>query len=231
MKKQITIALADDHILLRNGLASLINHFENCKVVKEADDGKELTDYLAALQQRNETLPDIILLDIDMPVMNGIEASAWIREHCPSIRVIMLTIMSDEKNILRAMRTGISGYLLKDTKPAHFADAIATVAADGLYFPEYFKDRMIRMLREGDPGAEKKEAVMQVLEQLNDAEKHFLQLSATDQTYTDIAKTMKLAPTVIEAMRQSLFTKLNVKSRVGLALTAQKFGLLDETDH
>ena len=120
MSKSLTkIALVDDHSLLRGSLATLINSFEGYEVAFEADNGK---DFINLLQTNHS--PDIVLLDITMPEMNGFETAAWIKKHLPSIKVLVLSMMDNETTIISMLKNGARGYILKDSKPDVFRQAL-----------------------------------------------------------------------------------------------------------
>ena len=124
MKKDdlIKVALADDHILLRNALASLIDRFENCKVVMQASNGKELSIAIS-----KDNLPDVVLLDLNMPEMNGFETATWLRDNHPSLHVLMLTMYDSELTLIRLLQAGVKGFLKKDIHPNELKYAIHSV--------------------------------------------------------------------------------------------------------
>ena len=122
MKKDdlIKVALADDHILLRNALASLIDRFENCKVVMQASNGKELSIAIS-----KDNLPDVVLLDLNMPEMNGHETATWLRDNYPSLQVLMLTMYDSELTLIRLLQAGVKGFLKKDIHPNELKYALS----------------------------------------------------------------------------------------------------------
>lgn len=210
-----TVALADDHVLLRKGLAGLINSFNNYNVIFEADNGKELIDYL-----RNNKLPDIVLLDITMPVMNGFEAAEILKNQYPQINTLALTMLNDDESVIKMIRNGVLGYLLKDTEPLEFKNALDIVSQR-----KYYLNEMITGNALSDIYVEEKNKTSQKV-QLSDNEKKFLQLISSEKTHKEIAEIMTLSIRTIDGYRDSLFQKLEIKTKVGLVIYAIKNGLV-----
>lgn len=217
MNKQITkIALVDDHSLLRGSLASLINSFEGYNVVLEADNGK---DFIHQLQHHPH--PDIVLLDITMPEMNGFETAAWIKKNLQQTRVLVLSMMDDDTAIIAMLKEGARGYILKDSKPLVFRQALDNIRDKGFFMNELVSNKMLNYV----VGDEKKTNYANVLTQLTEKETIFLRLACSELTYKEIAAEMGLSPRTVEGYRDELFKKLNVMSRVGLVMLAIKNGL------
>jgi DNA-binding NarL/FixJ family response regulator len=211
------IALIDDHILIRTGLAGLINSFEGYKVILEADNGK---DFIEQVQPRHA--PDIVLLDITMPVMNGYETAEWIRVNLPDTKVIVLSVMDNDAAIIRMLRYGARGYILKDSKPAMFRQALNTVRDAGFYTNDLVSSRMWHYMNSPAGQADK----THLLANLSERELAFLKLACTEKTYREIADEMHISPRTVDSYRDSLFEKLNITSRVGLVLFAVKNGIV-----
>ena len=211
----IQVALADDHILLRNALASLIDRFENCKVVMQVSNGKELVTAIS-----KDNLPDVVLLDLNMPGMNGFETATWLRDSYPSIQVLMLTMYDSELTLIRLLQAGVKGFLKKDIHPNELKYAIHSVIENGYYYSHNATGKLLNLFRT-------KAASSSILDKsmLTETEIRFLQLSCSELTYKEIAQEMKLNPRGVDNLRDNLFTKLEVKSRVGLAMYAIRHGL------
>lgn len=209
------IALVDDHSLLRGSLASLINSFEGYKVLFEADNGKEFIQLL----QKN-TSPDIVLLDITMPEMNGFETAAWIKQHMPSIKVLVLSMMDDDTAIISMLKEGARGYILKDSKPFIFRQALDNIRDKGFFMNELVSNKMLNYVV-----GEDKKNYASVITQLTEKETKFLRLACSEMTYKEIAAELGLSPRTVEGYRDELFKKLGVMSRVGLVMFAIKNGL------
>jgi DNA-binding NarL/FixJ family response regulator len=212
-----TITLVDDHILVREGLASLINSFPNYKVLFESDNGKQLVDNLT-----KEALPDIILMDITMPEMDGYSTANWLKIHHPELRVIALTVMDDELAIIRMLKCGAKGYLLKNCRPEELKQALNAVITKGYYFNDMVSSRLISSINKmGEVQYGKK-----IKGDLSEREREFLRHLCTDKTYKEIADIMCVSPRTVDSYRDNLLEKLNAKSRIGLVLYAIKHNLM-----
>jgi DNA-binding NarL/FixJ family response regulator len=202
--EQILIAIVDDHTLFRNGVNALMSEFDELKVVFEADNGKQMQQMLL-----KHPLPKVILMDINMPVMDGYAATAWLKINYPGIKVLALSMFEDDKAVINMIRSGASGYILKESKPKELLEAIKMLAAKGTYINELVSGKLLRSVAGGshDAGLTAKEA-------------EFLKLSCSELTYKEIADKMNVSPRTIDNYRESLFQKLNLKSRTGLVLYA-----------
>ena len=214
---KVKLALTDDHVLLRNGLATHLREI-GYDVVFEADNGLQMMEKI-----KQGFLPDIILMDINMPQMDGYDAAIWLREQHPQIKVLALSMYDDEGSILRMIRNGARGYLLKDSDPSELKAALHAVMTKGFYHSELVTGKLIHTLHHLDDPADSK--TKQLLG-LNDREIEFLKLAATELTYKEIAEKMHVSPRTIDGYRDNLFEKLNLKSRVGLVLFAIKQGVV-----
>lgn len=213
-KNSITIALVDDHILLRNGLAGMLRE-SGYTILFEADNGQEFTKKILT-----EGVPSIVLLDINMPVMDGYATAAFIKKNHPETLILALSMYDDEEAIIKMLKNGARGYILKDAHPADLKAAIDAIVTKGFYYSEMVTGRLMRSIID-EPGGEKIEE-----DKLTDRELEFLKLAATEMTYKEIADKMHLSPRTIDGYRDDLFAKLNIKSRVGLVLYAIKNGVV-----
>lgn len=208
------IAMADDHILLRNALGNLIDTFGNFKVTLMANNGQEL------IRNLNDTnKPDILLLDLNMPLMDGFETAAWFRERYPDVHILMLTMYDAEATLIRLLQMGVKGFLKKDIHPNELKLALETVMQVGYYYSYDTTGRILNLFRNMNDQALQRNL-------LSDQEVEFLKLAASDKTYKEIAMDMKLNPRSVDNLRDHLFEKLEVRSRVGLAMYAIKKGLV-----
>jgi len=219
MKEQqkIKVALADDHVLLRKGLAGVVDSFGDYSVLFEADNG---THFMEQIKKHGE--PSIVLLDINMPEMDGYATAQWIREHYPLVNVIALSMYDNENAIIRMFKAGAKGYILKDSEPPELKKALDSVHEKGYYYSELVTGRLIHSINKMD--AENSEAKNQT--ELSDREKEFLKLACTEMTYKEIAEKMFLSPRTIDGYRDALFEKLQMKTRVGLVMYAIKNGIV-----
>ncbi len=216
MNKNIEVVLVDDHILLRNGLSALIKSFDGFSVLFEANNGRDLIQKL-----HKDHLPGIILMDINMPEMDGYETALWIKNNFPEIRVLALSMYDHENSIIRMFKAGARGYILKDSDPAELKNALNSVASKGYYYTEMVTGRLIHTINTMDED----ESQAKTLIQLTERETLFLKLVCSEFTYKEIADKMNVSPRTVDGYRDALFEKLNVKTRVGLVMYAIKQGI------
>jgi len=208
----INIAIADDHTILRKGVAEILSKFDDFSVIMEAANGKELI----AKMDTVTTLPDVCIVDINMPEMNGYETASSIRTNWPHIKILALSMYDTELNVIKMLRNGANGYVLKDADPEELRTAITRVHKDGFYHSEIVTGRMLNILH--DPNGK-----MNI--EINDKELQFLGYCCTELTYKEIADKMFLSPRTIDGYRENLFKKLNITTRTGLAIYAIKSGV------
>ncbi|MDT0651793.1 response regulator transcription factor [Autumnicola edwardsiae] len=207
MKK--TIIIVDDHTLFAKSLNGLIKTYNDFEVLEIFKNGQELVDYLNSGNHR----PDLVLLDIKMPVKDGLETMEWLKENYPEQKALALSMEHDENYIIKMIRNGCRGYLLKDIEPDEFFYALQSVINSGYYYSDEVSEAMVK----GDPRKE--------FENLTRRELEFLNHACSEMTYREVAGEMNLSPKTIDNYRESLFEKLEVKSRVGLVLFAIKNNL------
>jgi len=211
MEEPIRIALVDDHRLFRSGIASLVENFDSYTIIFEAGDGEEMIRKLNA-----KIKPNIILLDISMPKMNGISSARWLRDNHPDISIIVLSMFEDAEKVLTMVRMGVKGYLLKDAEPNEFEEALHRVSQDEVYYPEFVTRHLVDSIN-----------IDFNIAKLNSREIEFLKLAATELTYKEIADHMCISSRTVDGYRDQLFEKLHLKSRIGLVLYAIKHKLID----
>ena len=212
------VVLVDDHVLLRNGLANLIESFGDCKVLFQASNGKDFIEKL-----KPKLLPHLVLLDINMPEMDGYETCLWLKENYPDIKVLALSMYDNENSVIRMFRAGAKGYILKDCDPVELKTALNDVITKGFYYSEMVTAKLIHTinnLHEKDNNAKN-------VIKLNNREITFLKLVCTELTYKEIADKMFLSPRTIDGYRDDLFQKLYLKTRVGLVMYAIKNGIIN----
>lgn len=213
--KPIQVAIADDHTLLRKALAKLVSSFEDYAILFEAENGKEIKKKI------NEHLvPDLILLDVNMPEMDGFETAGWLNKNYPKIKVLALSMFSDERTIIRMLRQGARGYVMKNIDPDELKRALDSVVKKNFYLSEEISGKIISGLNKDVDKTED-------LPSLTQREKDFLKLICSEITYKDIAAKMYVSPRTVDEYRNTLFEKLNVKSRVGLVMYAIRNGLAE----
>ena len=215
----VKLALVDDHPFFRKGLISLIEvSYSNFTIHFEADDGLDLQKKIDKLGP-----PDIILMDVNMPRMDGFTSVKWLTENYPLVKVLVVSMIEKEESIVRMLKLGVKGYLCKDVEPKEMGEALESVINKGFYYTDFITGKLVHSLLDDSDTSAKASA----LNIMNDREKEFLQLACSEFTYNEIAARMFLSPKTIDGYRNALFEKLNVKSRVGLALYAVKHGLVE----
>lgn len=205
-----TIIIVDDHTLFAQSLQVLVNSFQEFEVLTVLKNGQELVDHYKS----NKKHPDIVLLDIRMPVMSGTETMEWLRDHHPDQKVLALTMEHEESIIIKMIKLGCRGYLLKDIEPEEFLFALDCVWNSGYYMNEETTHAM-----ESTEGKN--------FGNLSTREIEFINLACSELTYKEVAGKMNLSPKTIDGYRESLFHKLDLKSRVGLVLFAVKNKLVE----
>lgn len=205
------VALVDDHTMFRKGLAVLINLFPRYRVLVEVSNGRELIDALEP-----DHLPDIVLLDIHMPVMDGYATAAWLHANHPQIHVLALSTMDADTTIIKMIHQGARGYILKDADPKELQVAFDEILARGYYYNEILTRKVIQSIHQGshDPSNS--------FPKLTDREMEFLKHACSEKNYQQIAGDMFISERTVDGYRESLFKKFNVTNRVGLVLYAIK---------
>ena len=213
MKEKINIVIADDHKLFRKGMVALVGDFEFAGNIDEAENGAELLDLLAGMKQ----LPDVILLDLKMPVMDGIAANKQIRVLYPDIKVIVVTMEDDNQYILHLVNEGVHGYLFKNADPGEVETALVNVIEKGFYFPKSITDVVMQKFSTKektdivfDPG-------------FSERELEILELICREYSAAEIAEKLNLSVRTTEGHRQRLLEKSGAKNYAGLVIRAYKY--------
>lgn len=208
MKK--TIVIVDDHILIAKALEGIIGNFSEFEVIYVCENGKDLIQKL----EEGNTIPDIILLDISMPVMDGFETATWLTKNHPDIKVMALSMQGDDNSVIKMIKSGAKGYLLKNTHPKDLETALTRLNSDGFFYPEWASKIIFTNLN--------KESDSEITVKISDREKEFLKYTVTELSYKEIADRMCCSPRTVESYRDQLCEKLDLKTRVGLAVFAIK---------
>jgi DNA-binding NarL/FixJ family response regulator len=206
--KQFSVVIVDDHTLLSQAIGSMVNTFDKFNVLYTCKNGQDLIDKFAD----GGNIPDVVLMDINIPIMNGIETTEWISKSHPNVNVMALSVEDEDFTILKMLKAGAIGYLLKDTEKSVLENALIEVVENGFYHTKSVTNLLMRSIS----GNEVKEIVF------SKNERQFLKFSCTELTYKEIADRMCLSPKTIDGYRNSLFIKLKVKNRVGLVTYAIK---------
>ena len=210
------IVLTDDHSLLRNGLAELVKS-QGHDVLFEADNGN---DFKTKLDTGN--LPHLVLMDINMPEMDGFETTQWLKQNHPQVQVLALSMYDNETSIIRMLKCGAKGYILKDSEPAELKEAINAIMSKGFYYSDLVSGKLMHAINKLDDETDD----LKSLAPLNDRETDFLKYACTEMTYKEIADKMFVSPRTIDGYRDALFEKLKLKTRVGLVMYAIKHGIV-----
>jgi DNA-binding NarL/FixJ family response regulator len=206
-----TIAIVDDHVLIAQAIKGIIANFENFETICECENGQELIDKITT----RHIVPDIVLLDISMPVMDGFQTANWLQKNHPEILVMVLSMQNDEQNVIKMVKNGAKSYLLKNSHPRELESALLKLVENGFYYPEWASKIIFSSINKISNEA---------LSKLTDREKEFLKYTITEKSYKEIAELMYCSPRTVESYRDNLFEKLNLKTRVGLAVYAIKNG-------
>jgi DNA-binding NarL/FixJ family response regulator len=211
MGSKKTIAIVDDHILIAQAIKGIIANFENFETICECENGQELINKINTYN----VLPDIVLLDISMPVMDGFQTADWLQKNHPEVLVMVLSMQNDEQSVIKMVRNGAKSYLLKNSHPRELESALLKLVENGFYYPEWASKIIFSSINKTSNEA---------LSKLTEREKEFLKYTITEKSYKEIAELMFCSPRTVESYRDNLFEKLNLKSRVGLAVYAIKNG-------
>lgn len=205
--KKYSVAIVDDHLLLSQAIGGIVASFKQFEVAYLCKNGSELVE---KINQNN--IPHLVLMDVNMPIMNGIETTQWLSKHHPQINVLALTVEEDENTILKMIRSGAKGYLLKDTDKNTLEEALIKIMETGFYHSNAVSDALMQSMTQ--------KTVTKY--DLKETEIEFLKWVCTEYTYKEIAEFMALSPKTIDGYREHLFEKLNVKNRIGLVIYAIK---------
>jgi len=210
------IALVDDHALLRQGLASLVKGLGHT-ITLEASNGKEFVSKLDP-----QHLPQLVLMDINMPEMDGYETTLWLKQNHPKVTVMALSMYDNETAIIRMMKCGAKGYVLKDSDPSEIKEALESLFNKGFYYSDVVNSKMVEAISNIEStGSEIKKLV-----QMTEREIEFVKLACTEMSYKEIGEKMQMAHRTVENYRDNLFEKTNVKTRIGLAMFAVRNGIV-----
>jgi two-component system, NarL family, invasion response regulator UvrY len=211
-QRQIRLAYADDHPLVRQGICSYLKEFGCFEIDIQADNGAELIQLL----KKAKTLPDICILDISMPVKNGYDTIIEIKSYWPSMKFLILTMYDEEYAIIRMLRNGANGYMLKNCRPDELRKALMSIHLIGCYHSELTISHTHNAINGN----------VNNLLKLNDKELQFLSYCCSDYHYKQISEKMGVSQRTVEGYRDDLFDKLKIKTRTGLAIYAMNIGIV-----
>ena len=216
MKDLLSIMLVDDHTIVRNGLRSLIEMMGNYKVTHEFGDGWEFTKAIHGLPE-----PHLVIMDMNMPEMNGVETMRWVKAHSPALKVLILTLSTDEKIMIELFRFGVRGYLPKNCTAEVLKKAIDDTINTGYYHSEMLQNALAS-------GTDKSTNTKTIFDRITDRELLFVKLICDEKEYTydQVKDIMNVHRRTVDGYRESLFDKFSIKSKTGLVLFAIKHGLV-----
>jgi len=209
------IVLVDDHKLVRDGIRTILERSPDFRVVGEADNGAD------AVQLCKKTNPEVVLMDIGLPGMNGIEATTELLRHCPGVKVAILSMYDDENSVVSAIRSGARAFVLKKASSGELLDALRTVARGGSYLSSQVSDKLLQRIQRGDLETSDKTA----LEQLSPRELQVLRMVAEGKTSKDIAVMLDLGLQTVRSYRKTMMKKLGVNNVAGLTQLALAAGI------
>ena len=213
---EIKISIVDDHKLFRSGLVNLINSLGlELQIISQSSNGKELLDFL-----ETGIIPDIVILDIEMPILDGFETAKLLQQNYPSIKVLIITMYEDEINLIKILKCGIKGFIGKDVELEELEKALVSMIVHGHYYTDFVTGKLIEVVQ----GTTK---THNSIPKLKDTESRFLKLACSEYTYQEIADIMSVSVKTVDGYRANLFDLLGVKSRVGLVLHAIKYGIVE----
>lgn len=213
----IRVILADDHTLVRAGIRALLEKLPAVEVLGEASNGREVLELVKTHQ------PDVVLMDITMPGLNGLEAAARMAKEFPNVRVLILSMHDNEEYYWRALKAGAAGYLLKKAATAELAVALQQVMAGEIYLSQEISARLLKKFP-----SQRMTDLKSPLEQLTVRQREILQLIAEGQNTKQIAELLKVSPKTVEYHRMKLMTGLNVHDVPGLVRFALRVGLIPQ---
>jgi len=214
--KKLRILLADDHIVMRTGLRALLERQPNLEVVGESENGRNAVEQAASLT------PDVVVMDVGMPVLNGIEATKLIVTENPTTSVVILSMHSDESYVMRALKAGARGYLLKDSAPADLLSAIQAVSQN----KSFFSPKVSRILAEDYVRVLRQKGAVDSYDLLTGREREILQLLAEGKANKEVATALNISPYTVETHRKHILEKLNLHNPAELILYAVRKGII-----
>jgi DNA-binding NarL/FixJ family response regulator len=215
----IKLGIVDDHKIFRNGLKATLEDCGDFELVLEASNGKELIGLLT------DKTPDVILMDIKMPEMDGIQTATHVHQHFKDIKILALSMFNEDKYIVDMMKAGASGYLLKNAEPEEIIEAVSTVYNKGFYFNEHLSITLIKQL----VGNDQPDNIPNNRTDLNEREIEVLKLVCQECSNQEIADKIFLSVRTVEGYRARLFEKTGSKNLVGLVIYAIKRGIINVT--
>lgn len=211
-----SIAIVDDHILIAKALADMLTKLGEYDVLYEVENGALLMEKF----KNKNNIPQILLLDVSMPVMDGFETAKWVSENYPEVIIMALSMQNDEQSLVKMIKCGASGYILKNIHPMGLSKALQSLLERGFYYPDWVNAKVLISLVDKDRKSD-------TLISFSERELELFKYVCSEMSYKEIAEKMYCSPRTVEGYRNAIFEKLNLKTRVGLAVYAMKNGLCE----
>jgi two-component system invasion response regulator UvrY len=215
------IAIADDHALFRKGLIKLLDE-HRYELLFDVEHGKA---FIEKIKGNAALVPDIAIMDIEMPGMNGYETVAWLRDNYPDIKVLVVSMVDREEAIVRMLKLGVKGYLSKEMEPEDLHAALQSIMQKNYYYTDFVTNKLVHSIQNNEAMAENKKGFHlnhEAWDSLNVKQKEFVRYACTELIYDEIAEKMFVSPKTVDGYRDVVFERFNVKNRVGLVLYAIK---------
>ncbi len=219
VNNRIKVAIADDHTLFRKGLIKLLDN-DRYELLFDVSNGKAL---ISKIEEHHERLPDIVIMDIEMPEINGFEAVSWLKNNHPDIKVLVVSMVEREEAIVRMLKLGVKGYLSKEMEPEDLHAALQSISKKNYYYTDFVTNKLVHSIQNEDTVIVDTTTDMvnhEIWESLNPRQKEFIRYACTELIYEEIADKMCVSPKTIDGYRDAVFEKFNIKNRVGLVIYA-----------
>lgn len=205
-----SVVIVDDHTLLSHAIGEMVNNFQKFKVLYTCKNGQELVDKFS---ESPKYIPDIVLMDINMPIMNGIETTEWVTKNHPSVSIMGLSVDDEDETIIQMLKAGAVGYLLKDSDKSVLENGLLEIIKNGYFHTKNITNLLLRFSYGNDDVKKIK---------LSPKQTEFIKLACSEMTYKEIADEMCVSPKTVDGYRDVVFSKLGVKNRIGLVMYAIK---------
>jgi len=221
LTSKVKIAIADDHSLFRKGIIKLLD-VDRFDLLYDVPNGKMLIEKVG---EKGALIPDIVIMDIEMPGMNGYEAVAWLKANYPFVKILVVSMVDREESIVRMLQLGVKGYLSKVMEPEDLHAALRAIITNDYYFTDIVTNKLIHAIQSREyPSGNQTESILtnQLWNSLNARQKEFVNYACTEMIYEEIADKMCVSTKTIDGYRDIVYERFNVRSRVGLVLYAIK---------
>lgn len=220
MNTLIKVGIADDHALFRKGLIKLLNQ-DRYELLFDVEDGSKVVDHL---EKKEATVPDIIIMDLQMRGMNGYETVSWLKENYPEIKVLVVSMVDSDDMVIRMLKLGVKGYLSKEMEPEDLHAALDSIMRKNYYYTDFITNKLVHSIQNEDETMKDSKHEMHLPHKLWNSlsikQKEFLRYACTEMVYEEIADKMCVSPRTIDGYRDAVFERFNTKNRIGLVLYA-----------